>query len=115
MRRIVRLAAGAVAVGVVAASTMVPAGRGSAVVAGKLAFVSGRAGFPKLEIYVANPDGSGQTDLSNHAGADTSPAWSADGSKLAFVSDRDGNAEIYVMNVDGSRQTRLTTNRASEE
>ncbi len=30
--------------------------------------------------------------------------------KIAFVSNRDGNAEIYVMNADGSEQTRLTSN-----
>jgi len=37
------------------------------------------------------------------------PAWSPDGSKIAFASDRDGNHEIYVMNADGSNPTRLTT------
>ena len=36
------------------------------------------------------------------------PAWSPDGRKLAFVSQRDGNSEIYVMNADGSGQRRLT-------
>ena len=36
------------------------------------------------------------------------PAWSPDGSKLAFTSNRDGNAEIYVMNRDGSGVQRLT-------
>ena len=35
------------------------------------------------------------------------------GTKIAFVSNRDGNREIYVMNaVDGSDQTRLTNNPA---
>ena len=29
---------------------------------------------------------------------------------IAFVSNRDGNAEIYVMNADGGSQTRLTSN-----
>ena len=36
------------------------------------------------------------------------PAQSAQGGKIAFVSDRDGNGDIYVMNADGSEQTRLT-------
>ncbi len=31
-------------------------------------------------------------------------------SKIAFVSNRDGNAEIYVMDADGSNVTRLTNN-----
>ncbi len=33
--------------------------------------------------------------------------------KIAFVSDRDGNAEIYVMDADGSNQTNLTNNPAN--
>ncbi len=36
------------------------------------------------------------------------PVWSPDGSKLAFVSNRDGTNEIYVMESDGSNQTRAT-------
>ena len=40
------------------------------------------------------------------------PAWSPDGSKLAFTSNRDGNPEIYVMNRDGSGVRRLTNNPA---
>ncbi|HEY7817780.1 MAG TPA: Tol-Pal system beta propeller repeat protein TolB, partial [Vicinamibacteria bacterium] len=35
-------------------------------------------------------------------------AWSPDGSKIAFSSSKDGNAEIYVMDRDGSRVERLT-------
>ena len=30
--------------------------------------------------------------------------------KIAFISNRDGNAEIYVMEPDGSNQTNLTNN-----
>ena len=33
-------------------------------------------------------------------------------SKIAFVSDRDGNPEIYVMNIDGTNQIRITNNNA---
>jgi TolB protein len=38
--------------------------------------------------------------------------YSPDGSKIAFYSTRDGQADIYVMNVDGTGQTRLTDNPA---
>ena len=55
-----------------------------------------------------NADGSGQTRLTNSAGAEWHPAYSADGSKIAFSSDRDGNWEVYVMNADGSGQINLT-------
>lgn len=36
--------------------------------------------------------------------------WSPDGTKIAFVSARDGDREIYVMRSDGSHQRRLTNN-----
>jgi len=35
-----------------------------------------------------------------------------EGTKIAFVSHRDGNMEIYVMNADGSNLTNLTNNSA---
>ena len=79
---------------------------------GMIAFESYRNG--NAEIYVMNADGSGQTNLTNNSGNESSPVWSPDGSKLAFSSDRDGNAEIYVMNADGSGQTRLTNNTATD-
>ena len=34
--------------------------------------------------------------------------------RIAFVSNRDGNAEIYVMDADGDNQQNLTNNPASE-
>ena len=42
------------------------------------------------------------------------PAWSPDGRRIAFTSERDGNPEIYVMNADGSGVTRLTYNDARD-
>ncbi len=81
---------------------------------------SGRIAFTRLfgplnrdrEIWVLSPDGSGQTKLTGDPPRDFAPIWSPDGSKIAFVSRRDGNEEIYVMNADGTKQTRLTRNQA---
>ncbi len=39
---------------------------------------------------------------------DTSPRWSADSQKIAFVSNRTGHPEIYVMNADGSNTQQIT-------
>jgi TolB protein len=77
---------------------------------GKIAFVSYRDG--NGEIYAMNADGSGQTNLTNHQASDASPAWSPDGTRIAFASWRisPSNYEIFVMNADGSGVTRLTFN-----
>jgi Tol biopolymer transport system component len=77
---------------------------------GKIAFSSFRDG--NYEIYSMNPDGIGQTNLSNDPAYDSNPHWSADGTRLAFTGTRNGNYEIYTMNADGSDVTRLTNNPA---
>ncbi|HEV7905407.1 MAG TPA: hypothetical protein VGO96_16320, partial [Pyrinomonadaceae bacterium] len=79
----------------------------------KIAFTSERDS--NQEIYIMNPDGSAQTRLTNNSASDFDPTWSADGTKIAFISDRDGSGgtgvgEIYVMNPYGNGQTRLTYN-----
>ncbi len=73
---------------------------------GRIAFTSDRNG--DFEIYTMNPDGSGQTRLTNDPAEDVQPAWSPDGARLAFVTNRDRDMEIYVMNADGTNPTRLT-------
>jgi TolB protein len=62
------------------------------------------------DIYLMAQDGSGLANLTSGQGREKEPAWSPDGNRLAFVSDRDGNHEIYVMNDDGSDLVRLTDN-----
>jgi Tol biopolymer transport system component len=62
-----------------------------------------------FEIFVMDADGGNQTNLTNNAADDVYPAWSPDGSKIAFASTReDDDLEIYVMNADGSNPVRLT-------
>ena len=65
-----------------------------------------------------NADGKGERRLTRHPADDRESAWSPDGRKIAFVSDRDrsrgGLSEIYVMNADGSGERRLTHNTRSD-
>ena len=81
---------------------------------GKIAFASMRDG--NAEIYVMNADGSLQVNLTKNPARDLNPAWSPDGTKIAFVSDRDGDipGNVYVMNADGSNVTRVTPYKQAE-
>ena len=60
------------------------------------------------EIHTVRSDGTGTLRLTNNVAADTDPAWSPDGTRIAFTSDRDGPRAIYVMNENGSDVKRLT-------
>jgi hypothetical protein len=82
---------------------------------GKIAFAAYRDAT--YEIYTMKADGSNQTRLTSNTAFDFDPAWSPDGTKIAFVTDRDGGRpyEIYTMNADGTNQTRLTNNTVSDE
>ena len=48
---------------------------------------------------VENADGSEVVNLSNNPASDWDPAWSPDGTRIAYSSSRDGNDEIYVANL----------------
>ncbi|WP_445664886.1 DPP IV N-terminal domain-containing protein [Fodinibius sp. AD559] len=65
-------------------------------------------------VYVINADGSDDKALSTGtegvSNGNTVPSWSPDGSKLAFLSDRDGNLEVYTMNADGTNQVNISRN-----
>jgi hypothetical protein len=49
--------------------------------------------------------------LTTHTAIDDYPAWSPDGKKIVFTSDRSGNFDIWVMDADGSSQKQLTINQ----
>ncbi len=54
------------------------------------------------EIMVANVDGTDAKDISRDPDFDGWPAWSPDGTRIAFSSNRTDTYQIYVMNTDGS-------------
>lgn len=65
----------------------------------KIVFTSNRDG--NSEIYVMNPDGSQQVNLTKHPAADFDPAWSPTGEQILFNSNRDGEWDLYLMDADG--------------
>ncbi|HSB65121.1 MAG TPA: hypothetical protein VLD65_01000, partial [Anaerolineales bacterium] len=73
----------------------------------RIAFASDRVGYV-FQIFTMNVDGSNVTQLTFNNTDNVRPVWSPDGTKIAFQSYRDGEAEVYVMNANGSGQTRLT-------
>jgi TolB protein len=79
-------------------------------VVGEIVMASSRAGAGKFQLYSVERANLAQLrKISADTATASDPAFSADGSRIAFVSQRDGNAEIYVMNADGTGATRLTT------
>ena len=73
---------------------------------------------------VATPDRSANRNASNlwivpvsggasrqltFTGRDTGARWSPDGSRLAFLSSRDGEQQVYLMNLAGDEPTKLTS------
>lgn len=62
------------------------------------------------EIYRMNPDGTGEQNLTRHPAFDSFPAWSPEGSLIAFTSGRRGHGqyEIYTMDPNGDHVRQVT-------
>ena len=88
----------------------------------KIAFVSATPGSPdrnSRDILVMNADGSSVTNLTvGNGGAgfrDDDPAFSPDGSSIAFTSNRDGGTEVWVMDADGGAPVQLTDSANADQ
>lgn len=74
----------------------------------KIAFTSNRDG--NHEIYIMNPDGTGQKNLTRHKASDVQPAWSPTGKEILFVSNRNGVPDLYLMDADGTNVRKVFKN-----
>jgi TolB protein len=65
-------------------------------------------------LYTIDADGANLTRLTTHP-QDQLPAWSPDGQRIAFASDRTStNMDIFVINTDGTGLTQLTSDQAMD-
>ena len=69
------------------------------------------AGF---DIYVARVRGGRLRRLTRDVGNDTQPAWSPNGKRIAFTSDRAGNQDVYTVRPTGRGLRRLTGTPAED-
>jgi dipeptidyl aminopeptidase/acylaminoacyl peptidase len=59
-------------------------------------------------LWTISADGSDNRALTNGNYSDSSPRWSPDGTRLAYISDRDGKPQIYVRWMDNGQTAELT-------
>ena len=88
----------------------------------EIAFVSSREGV--YSIYLMSAEGKGQRRLTEGEVTtgetpsglfyEVEPAWSPDGTQVAFSSRREGNFDVYVARADGTGTRRLTSAPADE-
>ena len=76
--------------------------------AGVIAFAEAATVGAQSAIWVANADGSGRIRITDGQSYDTHPAWSPDGTRLAFTRLSENGSAIYVVNADGSNLRRRT-------
>ena len=72
----------------------------------KILFTSVQHG--NYDVFIMNPDGSGQVNLTQHPADDLQAVWSPSGDQILFISDREGGIDdLYLMNSDGSNVRRV--------
>ncbi len=84
----------------------------------KIAFSYGSNGFlgDEVDILVIDVNGENRVNLTQgEHKRNLFPAWSPDGTKIAFWSDRDGQPDIYVMNSDGTNPINITRDAHYED
>lgn len=71
-------------------------------------FVDLRSDQNRSNLWVVGIDGTRLRQMTDGDWSDSSPAWSPDGTRIAFLSDRSGTTQLHVMWVDTREQLQLT-------
>ena len=80
-------------------------------ISGSLIFHSNMDGDNEIYLMTNNSI----TQLTDNTWDDEYPAWSPDGTQIAFTANREGHYDIFMMETDGSNIIRLTTSKANEK
>lgn len=76
---------------------------------GQIAFASDAETPGHMHLWVAGPDGAGARRLTTDAADETVPAWSPDGSQIAYLSTRaGGQPQVFVVDADGRDPAQVT-------
>ena len=63
---------------------------------------------PDREIFVSSASGAGVIQLTDNERDDLEPAFSRDGKRIVFTSERDGAPDVFVMSASGAGERNLT-------
>jgi len=62
----------------------------------------------RSNLWIVDVEGERVRELTHGNWSDSSPVWSPDGKRIAFISDRDGTSQIHVMWLDTREVAQLT-------
>ncbi len=79
---------------------------------GFIVYAEGKVG--ERDVVVMDPEGDHRRVVVGGDSDDFAPVWSPDQSRIAFLSDRDGNIELYAATPDGSSIMRITNSAVAE-
>src|SRR5438093_1575291 len=67
------------------------------------------------DLWIVERDGGDARRLTSDVGIETDPAFSPDGSLIAFTGEYDGNEDVYLMPSGGGIPKRLTSHPSSDQ